>query len=148
MVEPQESDSFQCDYGKQKKEIMRREVILQYFRDAIKAARTAVPVIGSNVGLQSGAMGFWAETSWGNSSQCFRLSSERMRRLYEEWLPIPTIPNAYLPIPRFVGPAGAGVPTCSVEAKTRILLGAGKPSGAVADAQAAKTKLPIHAIPL
>jgi len=38
--------SFRCDYGKQKKEIMRREVIVPYLRDAMKAARKDVPVIG------------------------------------------------------------------------------------------------------
>ena len=62
-----------------------------------------------------------------------------MRRLYEELLPIPTIPDSYLPIPKPIGAAGSGGPMYSVEAKTLINPGAGKLPGAVADAHAAKT---------
>ena len=38
--------SVRCDSGKQKKEIMRREVIMPNLRDTIKAAKKVVPVIG------------------------------------------------------------------------------------------------------
>ena len=60
------------------------------------------------------------------------------------------IPDPYLPTLIPVGAAGDSDPTDSVEAKTRIPApaGAGKVPGAVDDAHAAKTKLPMHAIPL
>ena len=64
-----------------------------------------------------------------------------MTRLYEELLPISTIPDSYLPIVSPLGAAGGGSggPTYSVEAKTLINPGAGELPGAVADAQAANT---------